>query len=59
LSDDYGNSWHLAPSAFDGGPDAAFFSSIYETKPGEVLILTGLQRAQGGRRIVGRFGSLK
>ncbi len=59
LSDDSGKSWHLVPDAFNGGPEAAFFSAIYQTGPDEVLIMTGLERPQKGRRIVARFGNLK
>ena len=56
MSNDDGKSWQLVVPAFEGGPKAAFFSSIYEVSPNEVMIMTGLERPQGGRRIVARFG---
>ncbi len=56
MSSDDGKSWQLVTPAFEGGPKAAFFSSIYEVSPNEVMIMTGLERPQGGRKIVARFG---
>lgn len=58
MSDNFGKSWFLVDSAFEGRPDMAFFSSIYQVSPNEIMLMTGLQRPQGGRRIAIRFGTL-
>ena len=58
LSDDDGQSWRLVDPAFEGGPEVAFFSSIYEVKPDEIMLMTGLSRPEGGRRIAARFGKV-
>ena len=58
LSHDNGQSWHLAAPAFEGAPNVAFFSSIYEVEPDQIMLMTGLSRTEGGRRIVARFGTV-
>lgn len=59
ISSDNGESWKEASDAFPGGPKNAFFSSIYEFQPGQILLMTGEERAQGGRRIAIREGKLE
>ena len=59
MSDDYGHSWHLVEPAFRGGQEVAFFSAIYQMSPTEIMLMTGLRRSEGGRRIVIRFGTLR
>ena len=59
MSEDYGKSWSRVASAFEGGQDTAFFSSIYQVNSREIMIITGARRPQGGRRIVIRFGTLE
>ncbi len=58
MSGDYGKSWHLIAPAFQGGPRIAYWSSLYQTGRDEIMLLTGLRRPEGGRRIVARFGKL-
>ncbi len=58
ISRDSGSSWTLVDPAFPGSADVAFFSSIYPLNDHSVLVLTGLNRPGGGRRIVGRIGTV-
>jgi hypothetical protein len=58
VSSDNGRSWEAVQDAFPGGPRAAFFSSIYETRSGDILLMTGEERTQGGRRIAIRSGHI-
>jgi hypothetical protein len=58
VSSDNGESWNAVKDAFPGGPKAAFFSSIYEVSPNHILLMTGQERSQGGRRIAIRDGEL-
>jgi hypothetical protein len=58
MSNDNGESWIDVSDAFPGGPKTAFFSSIYEFQPGHILLMTGQERAQGGRRIAIRKGKV-
>ena len=59
ISADDGQSWQSVTEAFRGGPEVAFFSAIYQSKPDELMTFTGLKRADGGRRIAVRFGALR
>lgn len=59
VSDDYGRTWCRVDPAFSGGPDTAFFSAIYQVSPNEVMLMSGVERTQGGRRIAIRFGTLQ
>jgi hypothetical protein len=59
MSNDFGSSWYRVDSAFEGGPEAAFFSSIYQIGPQQIMLITGEQRPQGGRKIAIRFGTLE
>jgi hypothetical protein len=58
ISNDNGRSWNQVADAFPGGPREAFFSSIYESRPNHILLMTGQQRPQGGRRIAIREGQV-
>jgi Neuraminidase (sialidase) len=58
VSSDNGESWNAVKDAFPGGPKAAFFSSIYEVSPNHILLMTGQERSQGGRRIAIRDGEI-
>lgn len=58
MSNDNGESWDAVNDAFPGGPKAAFFSSIYEIRPDHILLMTGQERPQGGRRIAIRDGEI-
>lgn len=58
ISRDDGATWTTATPAFQGPADVAFFSSLYPMGGHSLLILTGLSRSNGGRRIVGRIGTL-
>lgn len=58
VSRDSAKTWVLTSPAFRGAGDYAFFSSIYPLGGRSVLVLTGLSRPGGGRRIVGRIGTV-
>jgi hypothetical protein len=58
ISSDNGQSWDQVEDAFPGGPREAFFSSIYESEPNHILLMSGQQRPEGGRRIAIREGRL-
>jgi hypothetical protein len=58
VSANNGDSWSQVSVAFPGGPGEAFFSSIYQTCPDCILLMTGQERPQGGRRITIRFGTI-
>ncbi len=58
MSSDNGATWYDLDDAFAGGPKNAFFSSIYEFDPGHILLMTGQERPQGGRRIAIRVGAV-
>ncbi|MBB5346266.1 sialidase family protein [Tunturibacter empetritectus] len=58
MSLDYGNSWFQIDPAFPGSDDIATFSSLYQLDDHSILVLTGLSRDNGGRKIVARIGTL-
>jgi hypothetical protein len=59
ISNDSGVTWRQTADAFSGGPEAAFFSSIYQVSAHRILLMTGQQRLQGGRRIAIRTGEVR
>lgn len=61
ISNNNGESWSPVSDAFPGGPKNAFFSSIYEFQPGQILLMTGEKReprVDGGLRF-GRANSYR
>jgi hypothetical protein len=59
MSDDYGTTWKQVDDAFTGAPDAALFSSVYEIARGQIALMTGLSRPQGGRALTIRVGNVR
>jgi len=58
MSNDFGVTWKSVDDAFPGGPDEAFFSSIYQIDSDHLALMTGQLRPQGGRRLAIRIGTL-
>ena len=58
ISEDFGKTWRAVSDAFPGGMDEALFSSIYQTDPEHMALMTGRARPKGGRLIAIRLGAL-
>ncbi len=64
VSKDFGASWNTTERAWEHERDFSkdwhqtVWSSIYETKPDEVAVMTSVQRAGGGHNIQIRFGKI-
>jgi len=59
MSKDLGRTWKAVDDAFPGGPEEAFFSSLYQIDSDHIAIMTGKLRPGGGRGLVIRIGSLR
>ena len=65
ISENFGQTWHLTERAwqhkknFEEDWTQTIWSSLYQTGPKEIAIMSTVQREQGGHQILLRFGEIK